>query len=107
MKVGGVERCEYVCSTWRVEARVLGVVHLDCVVRAVFEEGGIPSDCEVLADALDRTSGVKITLIFDVGVYFLSFVRLAKRVVNVSGTFWVRCVCFMAHVRIIRVVERS
>ena len=68
MKVGGVERCEYVCSIWRVEARVVGVVHLDCIVRAIFEEGRIPSDCAILADALDMTLGVKLTLILDVWV---------------------------------------
>ena len=41
-KIGGVEGCEYVCGGWRVEARGVNVVDLDCVVCAVFEEGGIP-----------------------------------------------------------------
>ena len=40
--IGRVERGEDVCRSGGVEARVVGVVDLDRVVRAVVEQGGIP-----------------------------------------------------------------
>lgn len=43
--VGGVAGGEYVCRGGGLEGAGFGVVDLDCVVRAVFEEGGIPSHC--------------------------------------------------------------
>lgn len=107
LKVGGVARCEYVCGGWRVEAGGVDVVDLYCIICAVFEEGGVPSHCEVLACALHRTFKLRPTLIRDIWVYVLSITWLAKGISDIRGTFWVRCVCPMAHVRIIRVVERT
>ena len=43
--VGCVEGGEDVCGGWGVEARGVDVVDLDCVVCAVFEEGGVPGHC--------------------------------------------------------------
>ena len=47
LKVGCVEGCEYVCGGWRTEAGGVNVVDLDCIVCAIFEEGGIPGHCEM------------------------------------------------------------
>ena len=46
-KVGGVKGCEYVGGAWRVEVGGIDVVDLYCVVCTIFEEGGIPSHCEI------------------------------------------------------------
>ena len=107
LEVGGVKGCEYVCGGWRVEAGGIGVVDLYCVICAVFEEGWIPCHCEVLTYALNRLIDLRPTLILDVWVYLLSLVRLAERIGNVCGTFWIRCVGPMAHVRIIGAIEKT
>lgn len=57
--VDGVEGCECVCGGWRGEAAGVDVVDLYGVVYVVFEEGGIPGHCEVLAFALNRSSDLK------------------------------------------------
>lgn len=107
--VGCVEGGEDVCGGWGVEARGVDVVDLDCVVCAVFEEGGVPGHCEVSISIrfLQDVQAEKCTLIADVWVYFLSIVRLAERIGDDCETFWIRCVWFMAHVRIVRAVERT
>lgn len=62
LKVGGVEGREYVCGGWGVEARGVDVVDLDCVVRAVFEDGGVPGHCEVLVFAFEWACELRLYL---------------------------------------------
>lgn len=105
--VGGVEGCEYVRCGWRVEARFVDVVDLDCVVCTIIEEGRIPSHWQMLEFALNRAFELRLALRSDVWVYFLSIRRLAKWIGGVCGPFWVCCERLMAHVRIVRAVERT
>ena len=105
--IGGVEGCEYVCCGGRVEARCVVVVDLDGIVCTVIEEGLIPSHCEMLESALKRAFEMRLALRSDVWVYFLSIRRLAKRIGDVCGTFWVCCDRLMAHIRIVRAVEKT
>ena len=87
MVIGSVERGEDVCSSWRIEARVVGVVNLYRIVCAVVEQGGIPRHWSMLEFASNIPIELTLTLILDIWVYFLSVVRLAKRVRDCLATF--------------------